>query len=75
MGRRSQRKYTQGQTGGFPFPPGLGTNSRIASAILLCLGQLYIQVFVKGKDIPPNAIIAGEERRRPLYIARTFFEV
>ncbi|KAF9456827.1 hypothetical protein BDZ94DRAFT_1302285 [Collybia nuda] len=33
-----------------------------------------VWVFVKGKEIPANAIIAGEERRQPLYIARTFYE-
>lgn len=33
------------------------------------------QVLVKGKDIPSNAIVGGEERRQPLYIARTFYEV
>ncbi|KAF5352857.1 hypothetical protein D9756_006123 [Leucocoprinus leucothites] len=27
-----------------------------------------------GKNIPQNAIIAGEDKRRPLYIARTFWE-
>lgn len=32
-------------------------------------------VLVHGKGIPPNAIVAGEERRQPLYIARTFYEV
>ena len=30
---------------------------------------------MKGKNIPENAIVAGEERRQPLYIARTFYEV
>lgn len=34
-----------------------------------------MKVLVKGKDIPANAIVAGEERRQPLYIARTFYEV
>ncbi|KAF9456826.1 hypothetical protein BDZ94DRAFT_1326699 [Collybia nuda] len=33
-----------------------------------------VWVFVKGKEIPANAILAGEERRQPLYIARTFYE-
>ena len=32
-------------------------------------------VLVHGKGIPSNAIVAGEERRQPLYIARTFYEV
>ncbi|KXN85735.1 hypothetical protein AN958_10918 [Leucoagaricus sp. SymC.cos] len=31
-------------------------------------------VLVRGNNIPPNAIIAGEDKRRPLYIARTFYE-
>ncbi|KAL9716624.1 hypothetical protein Ac2012v2_001074 [Leucoagaricus gongylophorus] len=31
-------------------------------------------VLVQGKNIPPNAIIAGEDKRRPLYVARTFWE-
>ncbi|KAF9446270.1 hypothetical protein P691DRAFT_733578 [Macrolepiota fuliginosa MF-IS2] len=31
-------------------------------------------VLVHGKNIPPNAIVAGEDKRRPLYIARTFYE-
>lgn len=34
-----------------------------------------VWVLVHGKGIPPNAIVAGEERRQPLYIARTFYEV
>ena len=34
-----------------------------------------VWVLVQGKNIPPNAIVAGEERRQPLYIARTFYEV
>ncbi|KAF8346918.1 hypothetical protein F5887DRAFT_1073005 [Amanita rubescens] len=33
-----------------------------------------VWVLVHGKGIPPNAIVAGEERRQPLYIARTFYE-
>jgi uncharacterized protein YegL len=33
-----------------------------------------VWVLVNGKDIPANAIVAGEDRRRPLYIARTFYE-
>ena len=33
------------------------------------------KVLVHGKNIPPNAIVGGEERRQPLYIARTFYEV
>ncbi|RDB26043.1 hypothetical protein Hypma_006139 [Hypsizygus marmoreus] len=33
-----------------------------------------VWVLVRGKDIPANAIVAGEERRQPLYIARTFYE-
>ncbi|KAF8890635.1 hypothetical protein BD779DRAFT_239294 [Infundibulicybe gibba] len=33
-----------------------------------------VWVFVKGKEIPANAIVGGEDRRRPLYIARTFYE-
>ncbi|KAK2460102.1 hypothetical protein APHAL10511_007868 [Amanita phalloides] len=33
-----------------------------------------VWVLVHGKQIPPNAIVAGEERRQPLYIARTFYE-
>ncbi|KAF8640841.1 hypothetical protein AX17_000489 [Amanita inopinata Kibby_2008] len=33
-----------------------------------------VWVHVNGKNIPANAIVAGEERRHPLYIARTFFE-
>jgi hypothetical protein len=37
--------------------------------------RYVVQVLVKGKDIPENAIVAGEERRQPLYIARTFYEV
>jgi len=36
---------------------------------------IYFQVLVQGKNIPPNAIIAGEDKRRPLYVARTFWEV
>ncbi|EKM84256.1 hypothetical protein AGABI1DRAFT_88991 [Agaricus bisporus var. burnettii JB137-S8] len=31
-------------------------------------------VLIHGKNIPPNAIVAGEDRRKPLYIARTFWE-
>jgi hypothetical protein len=34
-----------------------------------------LQVLVHGRNIPPNALIAGEDKRRPLYIARTFWEV
>jgi hypothetical protein len=34
-----------------------------------------VWVLVHGKGIPPNAILAGEEHRQPLYIARTFYEV
>lgn len=34
-----------------------------------------IKVLVHGKNIPPNAIVAGEDKRRPLFIARTFWEV
>ncbi|KAF8634863.1 hypothetical protein AX15_000618 [Amanita polypyramis BW_CC] len=33
-----------------------------------------VWVLVHGKNIPPNAIVAGEERRHSLYIARTFYE-
>lgn len=33
-----------------------------------------VWVLVHGKNIPPNAIVGGEERRQPLYIARTFYE-
>jgi hypothetical protein len=36
---------------------------------------IRVQVLVKGKDIPENAIVTGEERRQPLYIARTLYEV
>ncbi|KAF7968951.1 hypothetical protein HWV62_28793 [Athelia sp. TMB] len=35
----------------------------------------FVWVLVEGKNIPANAIVAGEERRKPLYIARSFYEV
>jgi len=51
--------------------------SRSASITrLLTIPLLFLsKVLVYGKDIPENAIVAGEDRRRPLYIARTFYEV
>jgi len=33
-----------------------------------------VWVLVEGTNIPSNAIIGGEDRRKPLYIARTFYE-
>ncbi|KAF8640784.1 hypothetical protein AX17_000433 [Amanita inopinata Kibby_2008] len=33
-----------------------------------------VWVLVQNKNFPLNAIVAGEERRQPLYIARTFYE-
>jgi uncharacterized protein YegL len=33
-----------------------------------------VWVLVEGKNIPANAIIGGEDRRKPLYIARAFYE-
>jgi hypothetical protein len=33
-----------------------------------------VWVLVEGKDIPANAIVGGEDRRKPLYIARSFYE-
>jgi hypothetical protein len=32
-------------------------------------------VLVEGTNIPANAIVGGEDRRKPLYIARSFYEV
>ncbi|KAI0322051.1 hypothetical protein OF83DRAFT_1167959 [Amylostereum chailletii] len=34
----------------------------------------FAWVFVEGTDIPPNAIVGGDDRGRPLYIARAFYE-
>lgn len=33
-----------------------------------------VWVLVEGKNIPTNAIVGGEDRRKPLYIARAFYE-
>lgn len=34
----------------------------------------FFQLYVEGHNIPPNAVVAGDERGKPLYVARTFFE-
>ncbi|KAH9933451.1 uncharacterized protein B0H18DRAFT_983761 [Fomitopsis serialis] len=34
----------------------------------------FAWVYVEGHNIPPSAVIAGDERGKPLYVARTFFE-
>jgi len=33
-----------------------------------------VWILVEGTDIPANAIVGGEDRRKPLYIARCFYE-
>ncbi|TFY76983.1 hypothetical protein EWM64_g7031 [Hericium alpestre] len=34
----------------------------------------FVWLFVEGHDIPANAMVAGDDRGRPLYIARAFYE-
>ncbi|KZT70864.1 hypothetical protein DAEQUDRAFT_170695 [Daedalea quercina L-15889] len=34
----------------------------------------FAWIYVEGHNIPPNAVIAGDDRGKPLYVARTFFE-
>jgi uncharacterized protein YegL len=33
-----------------------------------------VWIFVEGKDIPPNALVAGVAKHQPLFIARAFYE-
>jgi len=33
-----------------------------------------VWILVEGRNIPENAIVAGKEKRKPLYIARAFYE-
>lgn len=58
----------------------MGCQSPVAwvsrSGCPLCMHTyMSLKVLIHGKNIPPNAIVAGEDRRKPLYIARTFWEV
>lgn len=50
---------------GYVLPAGPESEGRLTG--------LY-QVYVEGHNIPPNAVVAGDERGKPLYVARTFFE-
>ncbi|KAH9840007.1 uncharacterized protein C8Q71DRAFT_745408 [Rhodofomes roseus] len=34
----------------------------------------FAWVYVEGHNIPSSAVVAGDERGKPLYVARTFFE-
>lgn len=72
MGRCCQGEYQGAQTIWLTVAFSLGTWDIYFLDIYSCF---CLQVLVKGKNIPENAIIAGEERRQPLYIARTFYEV
>ena len=32
-------------------------------------------MYVKGNEIPPNAVVWGDDNGRPLYVCRSFYEV
>ncbi|KAI0736421.1 hypothetical protein C8Q72DRAFT_878825 [Fomitopsis betulina] len=48
--------------------------SQASTAEFLKQGSTTPFLYVEGHNIPPNAVVAGDERGKPLYVARTFFE-
>lgn len=76
MGSGRSTKHSEASGPGFIVTLGLGKNYKTPRALFCYSPNLKVLVSPgTGNRIPDNAIIAGEERRKPLYIARTFYEV